>query len=69
MLDMDHCEDTGETFISLHDTDDWAEFWSANGETLADEIGDEDTCFALACNCSLLIGGGAAPEFRVGFVD
>lgn len=57
-----------ETFIPLHDTDEWDAFFAANRDDLL-EIADEDTLISLACNCSLLVGGGAAPLFRVGFVD
>jgi hypothetical protein len=55
-----------EAFFPLHDTDDFATFWEANGESL---IMDQTAAFQLACNCELLIGGGAAPLIRVGFVD
>ncbi len=57
-----------ETFIEIADMDVWDAFVEANRETLA-EIADSETVFHLACNCELLIGGGAAPLFRVGFVD
>ena len=57
-----------ETFIGLHDTDEFESFYAANQDELA-ELGDKSICFALACNCELLIGGGAAPFVRVGFVD
>jgi hypothetical protein len=62
-------DDAGETFHPLFDTDDWQDFWEVNGEALEDEIGDEQVCFALACNCNLMVGGGAAELIRVGFVD
>lgn len=57
-----------ETFIPLADLDAWEAFYEANREAL-EAIADKATCYALACNQSLLIGGGAAPLFRVGFVD
>lgn len=57
-----------ETFIPLADMDAWEAFYRDNREAL-EEIADRATCFALACNCELVIGGGAAPIFRVGFVD
>lgn len=55
-----------EEFIALADTDDFDAFWEANKDAL--EM-DRETAFQLACNCELTIGGGAAPLFRVGFVD
>lgn len=58
-----------EEFVPIADMDAWADFWAENGWALEDEIGDEDKCMALAMNCCLLVGGGAAPLFRVGFVD
>lgn len=57
-----------ETFIALPDTDAFEAFYEANRDAL-DEIADRQTVFALACNCELMIGGGAAPLFRVGFSD
>lgn len=58
-------DDDGTTFLPIADMDEWREFWDANGEA----IGDEDIALRLAMNCALLVGGGAAPLFRVGFVD
>lgn len=58
-----------EHFLPIADIDEWDAFWRNNGHALTDEIGDEDTCLRLALNCCLLVGGGAAPLFRVGFVD
>jgi len=59
-------ETEDEEFIALADMDAWEEFWDNNGEFL--DI-DRQTAFDMACNCSLVVGGGAAPLFRVGFVD
>lgn len=53
-------------FVPLADIDEWEAWWAANGEYL--DV-DKRTAFNLACNCSLLVGGGAAPLFRIGFVD
>lgn len=58
-----------EEFIAIADLDEWADFWGDNAEALTAEIGDEATCRALAMNCALHVGGGAAPAIRVGFVD
>jgi hypothetical protein len=58
-----------EIFFPIADEDQWKAFWAVNSDALADEIGDEGLCHALACNCELIIGGGAAQTFRVGFVD
>lgn len=57
-----------ETFIELADMAAWEDFWSNNKDDLL-EIADKQTCFDLVCNCSLIVGGGASPLFRVGFVD
>ena len=57
-----------ETFIEIADMDAWDAFLDANRDALS-EIADDETLFQLACNCSLVIGGGAAPLFRVGFMD
>ena len=55
-----------EQFIPLADTDAFDAFWDhLNGEMPF----DKETAFQLACNCELMVGGGAAPLFRVGFVD
>ena len=53
-------------FLALADMDAWDDFWANNGEAIGMERAD---AFALACNQSLLVGGGAAPLFCVGFVD
>jgi len=53
-------------FIPVGDMDDWSAWWSANSEALDM---DEETALALARNCELVVGGGAAPLFRIGFVD
>ena len=58
-----------ETFIELHTSDDFDAFYKANEDALTDEVGDYVRCFSLACNQELIIGGGAAPLFHVGFVD
>jgi hypothetical protein len=58
-----------ETFIALNDTDDFDAFWQDNAEALECEGLTRDFAFQAACNQSLVIGGGAAPLFRVGFVD
>lgn len=55
-----------ETFLSLADVDAFDSFWRENGEFLDM---DRQTAFDLACNCNLIVGGGAAPLFRVGFID
>lgn len=55
-----------EQFIPIADMDEWGVFWRDNGA--ATEF-DEDMALRLACNQSLMVGGGAAPLFRVGFVD
>ena len=58
--------DNEAEFFPLNDMDAWEDFWSCNGEALDM---DKQTAFALACNQSLLVGGGAAPLICVGFVD
>ena len=60
--------DAGE-FIPLMDMRDWNSFWLENEADLLDAVGDEETCRRLAMNCALMVGGGAGPLFRVGFVD
>ena len=60
--------EAAETFVPIDGVDAWDEFWSANAVALEDEIGDELTCRCLAENHLLIIGGGASPRFRVGFV-
>lgn len=57
-----------ETFLPIADMAEWKSFVAANREALL-EISDIATCFRLACNQSLMIGGGASPLFRVGFID
>ena len=57
-----------ETFIAVHNVDEYEALYDANQDAF-DAVGDYDRCFALACNCELRIGGGAAPLFRIGFVD
>jgi hypothetical protein len=58
--------DDSEIFHPLPDMDAWTDFWANNRDALDM---DEQTAFALACNQGLLVGGGAAPLIRVGFVD
>jgi hypothetical protein len=58
-----------EEFIAINGMDEWESFWAANAHELEGEVGDEATCRGLACNHLLVVGGGAAPVFRVGFVD
>jgi hypothetical protein len=57
-----------EIFFPIADMDEWKSFVAANHEALL-EINDIATCFRLACNQSLMIGGGASQLFRVGFID
>lgn len=60
-------------FIPIADMDAWREFWRLNTTDGADgselEAIGHDKCLTLAMNCNLVIGGGAAPAFRIGFVD
>ena len=58
-----------ENFVALADMDAWAEFWADNSAACEEQVGDEAACLALACNCSLMLGGGSSPLIRVGFVD
>jgi regulator of RNase E activity RraB len=58
---------TDVELIHLADMDAWDAFWAANAECLEDEVGDEVVCFELACDGLLVVGGGAAPLFRIGF--
>jgi len=62
------CDETDrdENFIALPDMDAFEAFWEANAEALDM---DRATALALAMNCNLVIGGGAAPLFRIGFID
>lgn len=60
--------DTGEIFKPIADMAAWEAFKAENSDAL-NAIADEATVFQMACNCELLIGGGASPLFRVGFVD
>ena len=55
-----------EQFIDIADMNEWFAFWAANHDAI--DV-PEDQAYALACNQCLMIGGGAAPLFRVGFVD
>lgn len=55
-----------DTFIPLADMDEWTDFWADNGKAIAME---EREALSLACNQCLMVGGGASPLFRVGFVD
>lgn len=59
-----------ETFVPLADVDAWESWWRDNGEGVGAMHGlDKATAYKLACNCELVIGGGAAPLYRIGFVD
>ena len=57
-----------ETFVPIANIDEWHDWWAENCEALDPDL-LEERAFRLACNQSLMIGGGAAPLFRVGFVD
>jgi len=56
-----------EEFIQIADMTAWNAFWRDNAECLAEDYGDEAICLELARRGKLLVGGGAAPLFRVGF--
>jgi hypothetical protein len=53
-------------FLPIKDMDEWETFWADNGEHLGM---DREKAFTLASNQMLIVGGGAAPLYRVGFVD
>ena len=55
---------TDETLIVLTPAE-WPAFWADNADALADEVGDETECRALAGAGALTIGGGAAERFRI----
>ena len=57
---------TDETFIPIANLDEWSTWLDANRDAL--DVSETDA-FLLACNQCLMVGGGAAPLFRVGFVD
>lgn len=57
-----------EIFVPIHNIDEWHDWWSDNCESFDPDL-TEEHAFRLACNQSLIVGGGAAPLFRVGFVD
>lgn len=58
-----------ETFVPIAGMDAWAEFWRLNEAVLAEDYGDEETCLELARKGNLVVGGGAFPLYRVGFVQ
>lgn len=55
-----------ETFVPISDMDEWVTFWNANKDSVNFT---EECALSLARNQCLFVGGGAAPLFRVGFVD
>jgi hypothetical protein len=57
-----------EEFIAIADMEQWEAFVAFNREALL-VIAPLGTCLRLAMNCELILGGGAAPLIRVGFVD
>ena len=57
-----------ETII-LPDIAAWQAFATANCDALVETYGSTEKAFRHACDGGLTIGGGAAPLFRVGFVD
>lgn len=57
-----------EIFIPLHTVDEWESFYDDNRDAI-EALGGFDVCFELARTKSLLLGGGAAPMFRIGFVE
>lgn len=57
--------DNGTEFFPIADMAEWDAFWSANAEAIDT---DEGQALTLACRGELMVGGGAAPLFRVGFV-
>lgn len=62
-------DEQAETFIGIADMAIWDAFWAENGEAIREDEGlTHDVCLKLARNCSLMLGGGAAPLFRVGFL-
>lgn len=55
--------------IAIHDMDEWDTFANANVDALVDQYGSIETAMRHAMEGGLTIGGGAAPEFLVTFVD
>ncbi len=55
-----------ETFVSIAGWDEWDLWWAENGDYIEQ---DREDAFALACNHCLMVGGGGAPLYRIGFVD
>jgi hypothetical protein len=59
--------ESDEEFIGIADMDAWTEFLAINDGLT--EYGTPAELLALARNQSLVIGGGASPIFRIGFID
>lgn len=57
---------TTAEFLPIADMAEWSDFWAANGEAIDT---DEGQALTLACKGELMVGGGAAALFRVGFTD
>ncbi|MDE2232507.1 MAG: hypothetical protein KGJ90_00045 [Patescibacteria group bacterium] len=58
-----------EQFIPIADIDAWEVFIEENFYAILEQYESFDVAFELARNQCLMLGGGAAPLFRIGFVD
>ena len=57
------------TDIILPDMDAWADFAAANKEQLVADCGSIEAALTKACQGGLVMGGGAAPQFFIGFAE
>jgi hypothetical protein len=55
--------------VELDDQTDWLDFTIANEEAIIEQYGSPEKAFKHLCDGGLIIGGGAAPEVRVYFVE
>jgi hypothetical protein len=60
---------TYETAVELADMDAWEGFVKANESAIVSEYGSIAKAYLHATQGGLVIGGGAAPLFRVFFAD
>ena len=59
----------GSVVVELDNMDDWQEFADANFDAICDQYGTRGKAFRHLIDGGLLLGGGAAPETAIYFID
>lgn len=63
------CQIYGYTPVYMTSLEQWDEFFAANRDAVLEACGSEADAVVKASQGGIVLGGGAAPEFRIRFVD